>query len=83
MLCLIRIVLHLLIYKQEIALVNREIDSVLKPHKDREFPIVHVVCKEDTLYAISKKYSITVDKLMTINDLKSSNLKIVKQLKVK
>lgn len=70
-------------YKEEMVEVNCESDSVTKAQKDSESHIVHVVRKGDTLYAISKKYSITIDKLMTINNLKSTNLQIGKQLKIK
>ncbi|MDD2814553.1 MAG: LysM peptidoglycan-binding domain-containing protein [Thiotrichaceae bacterium] len=42
----------------------------------------HVVAKEDTLYNISKRYSVTVKQLQTWNKLKGNSIKIGQTLKV-
>jgi LysM repeat protein len=44
---------------------------------------VHIVRKGDTLSAISKKYSVPVDELKEINNLRSAKLKIGQQIIVK
>ena len=43
----------------------------------------HVVVKGDTLYAISKKYNITVDQLKSLNGLQSNDLYVGQVLFVK
>jgi hypothetical protein len=44
---------------------------------------VHVVQKGDTLYSISRKYLVSVEELMQLNQMKSSTLSIGQQLTVK
>lgn len=44
---------------------------------------MHVVKKGDTLYSISRTYYITVDEIMELNGMNSSNLSIGQELKVK
>lgn len=44
---------------------------------------IHTVQKGDTLYNIARRYGMTVDKLMQINNLNDSNIKVGQQLKVK
>jgi LysM repeat protein len=43
----------------------------------------HVVAKKQTLYNIGKKYHISIEKLMTMNNLTSENLEIGQELVVK
>lgn len=43
----------------------------------------HIVKKSETLYGISKKYSMTVDNLKSINNLSSNNLEIGQKLRLK
>ena len=42
----------------------------------------HTVQKGDTLYSISKKYNLTVDKLKSLNNLKTNNIKVKQVLTV-
>ncbi len=42
----------------------------------------HTVQKGDTLYSIAKKYDLTVDKLKSLNNLKSNNIKVKQVLNV-
>ena len=42
----------------------------------------HTVQKGDTLYSISKKYNLTVDKLKSLNNLKSNTIKVKQVLNV-
>ena len=44
---------------------------------------IHTVQKGDTLYCLSKKYYLSVDELMQMNNLRSSDLSIGQPLKVK
>ena len=44
---------------------------------------IHTVQKGDTLYSLSKKYYLSVDELMQMNNLRSSDLSIGQPLKVK
>ena len=44
---------------------------------------IHTVRKGDTLYSLSKKYGTTVDKLLQMNKLQSSNLSLGQKLIVK
>ena len=44
---------------------------------------IHTVQKGDTLYSLSKKYYLSVDELMQLNNLRSSDLSIGQPLKVK
>lgn len=43
----------------------------------------HTVAKGDTLYNISRRYSLTVDELLRLNSLSDSNIKIGQVLRVK
>lgn len=53
------------------------------PRKERVNHIKHEVVKGDTLYSISKKYNLSVEKLMRLNNLNDSSLSIGQILKVK
>ncbi len=55
----------------------------VRPVKLHEASSVHAVKKGDTLSAISKKYSVPVDELKEINNLRSAKLKIGQQIIVK
>ena len=48
-----------------------------------ETAAVHVVEKGDTLYSLSRKYYISVDQLMQLNNLRNSNLSLGQKLMVK
>ena len=45
--------------------------------------VTYIVKKGDSLYVIAKKYNITVDQLIELNDLKSNNLSIGQVLKIR
>lgn len=60
------------LYSQVQALVN----EMLKP---KDEPVYYTVVKGDTLWAISKKYGTTVDKLVSLNNIKNRNLIYVGQ----
>ena len=49
--------------------------ETVRPPKEYEV-FTHVVDKGDTLYGLSRKYSISVDEIMKLNSLKSTNLDI-------
>ena len=52
------------------------------PQKKSKYPI-HTVRKGDTLYAISRKYSVTVDEIKKWNDLKTNTLEVGQELIIK
>ncbi|NAS31554.1 LysM peptidoglycan-binding domain-containing protein [Flavobacteriaceae bacterium R38] len=61
-----------------------------KPIKEIETPVVssqtkkiHTVIKGDTLYSISRRYGLTVEKLMSINNLDNINISIGQKLIIK
>ena len=43
---------------------------------------MHIVQKGDTLYGLSKRYSISVSTLKKINDLKSNDIQIGQQIRL-
>lgn len=43
----------------------------------------HIVIKGDTLYSLSRKYGLTIEKLMSLNKLESTNISIGQKLIVK
>ncbi|MBT3799940.1 MAG: LysM peptidoglycan-binding domain-containing protein, partial [Bacteroidetes bacterium] len=62
------------------------VEKVEKVEKVIETPAVetmHIVESGETLYSISRKFNISVDKLKSINNLSSNNLSIGQKLKVK
>ncbi|UII74816.1 glucosaminidase domain-containing protein [Flagellimonas sp. HMM57] len=61
--------------------VDAGLDTVRKPKKYNVF--THTVERGDTLYAISRKYEISVDELMRINRLRSTNLSIGQVLNIR
>lgn len=58
-----------------------DIPDIDIPEDDEEYTIYEVV-KGDSLWAIAKRYGITVDELIALNNLSSIELKIGDQLKV-
>lgn len=52
----------------------------VKPLKNSNFQIVR---PKETLYSISKKHNITVEKLKRLNGLKSNNIRIGMRLKIR
>lgn len=50
-------------------------------HEDN--PLIHIVKKGDTISALSKKYSVPAHKLMAMNNLRSSHLKIGQTISIK
>ncbi|MEN1783742.1 MAG: glucosaminidase domain-containing protein [Bacteroidota bacterium] len=56
------------------AVSRKGLEMVRKPRKYKTF--THVVQKGDTLYAISRKYAISVAEIMKLNKLKDTNLGI-------
>lgn len=48
-----------------------------------ETDAVHIVKKGDTLYSLSRKYYVSVDQLMQMNNLNSSNLSVGQKLMVR
>ncbi|MCR1025494.1 glucosaminidase domain-containing protein [Cellulophaga baltica] len=63
-------------------LVNNQGYASKKEPKTYDYK-THVVQKGDTLYSISRKYFVSVEELMKINKMNSSNLAIGQQLVVK
>lgn len=59
-------------YDEEV--VRNGLETVREPKKYEVF--THVVEKGDTLYGISKKYTISVDEIMRLNSLESTNIAI-------
>lgn len=61
--------------------VRGGLSEVRKPKKYKVF--THVVEKGDTLYALSKRYNISVDELMQLNNLDSSALSVGQVLNIR
>ena len=59
-------------YDEEV--VKNGLETIRKPKEYRVF--THIVTKGETLYAISKKYSVPVEEIMRLNNLKNTNLAI-------
>ncbi|MBQ4915804.1 glucosaminidase domain-containing protein [Maribacter sp. MMG018] len=53
------------------------------PSKNTEAHAVHIVKKGDTLYSLSKRYYVSVDELMRMNNLRDSGLSVGQKLLVK
>ncbi|MBT8260917.1 MAG: LysM peptidoglycan-binding domain-containing protein [Flavobacteriaceae bacterium] len=58
-------------------------EDVGVPYQEENSYTEHVVVKGDTLYSISKKYNLTVEKLKALNNLNNINLSVGQVLKVK
>lgn len=61
------------LYKYDAEVLGKKYN---KPKQKKGLEVEHVVAKGDTLYSISKKYNLTVDKLKALNNLKGTNLSI-------
>jgi len=75
-----------LIEKHQLYTYDTEISEVgyrKNPVVATETNAVHIVKKGETLYALARKYYISVDQLMQMNNLKSSNLSIGQKLRIK
>lgn len=62
------------LYNYDDAVVKGGLDTVRKPKQFEVFS--HQVEQGDTLYAISKKYAVSVDEIIRLNNLKSTNISI-------
>lgn len=60
--------------KYDAQVVNGGLETVRKPKQYEVF--THVVAKGDTLYAISKKYAVSVDEIMRLNNMGSTRLAV-------
>ncbi|MEM1337922.1 MAG: glucosaminidase domain-containing protein [Bacteroidota bacterium] len=61
--------------------VEGGLETVRKPKRYEVF--THTVEKGDTLYGISRKYAISVDELMKLNNLDSTNIDIGQELNIR
>ena len=55
----------------------------MKRKKSKELKDVHTVERGDTLYSISKKYNVSIEKIMKINNLKDNQISIGQEIKYK
>lgn len=75
---------------------EKDLDKLLKNYKEYAYAVVdaifsykgipikyYVVEKGDTLYSIAKKYNMSVDDLMYVNELSSTTIQIGQQLVIK
>ena len=60
--------------KYDDQVVQGGLETVRKPKQFEVF--THIVEQGDTLYAISKKYAVSVDEIIRLNNLKSTNISI-------
>ena len=67
--------------KYDKEVVDGGLETVRKPKQYEVF--THVVERGDTLYGISKKYAISVDEIMKLNNLDSTNIGIGQQLNIR
>lgn len=57
-----------------------EVDPNEKGNQDSS---IHIVTENETLFSIAKKYSLSIEKLKSLNNLKENNVKIGQKIKVK
>jgi flagellum-specific peptidoglycan hydrolase FlgJ len=62
------------LYEYDNQVVKGGLDVVRKPKKYEVF--THTIEKGDTLYGLSRKYGISVDEIMRLNRIKSTNLNV-------
>jgi LysM repeat protein len=62
--------------------VSNTDENKIQAHYPVESYVVHVVEPKETLYSISKKYTVTTEDLLKWNNLHSSDLKIGQQLRI-
>ena len=77
---LISIIERYKLYKYDIEVLRKK-GEVVKPVTE-EFQI-HKVVKGDTLYSISRKYGLSIERLMRLNNLSSTTISIGQELKIK
>jgi len=68
--------------EKPVVAMNAVVKTEVKPLVEEGF-IVHVVQAKETAYAISKKYSISIDELKEWNGLGSLDLRIGQELRIK
>tara|TARA_R110002074_G_scaffold104764_2_gene226269 strand:- start:4724 stop:5560 length:837 start_codon:yes stop_codon:yes gene_type:complete len=66
-------------YDKQIKNAGYENTSIVATESDK----IHTVEKGDTLYSLSRKYYMSVDDIMQLNNLRSSDLSIGQRIKVK
>tara|TARA_R110001606_G_C15339473_1_gene646402 strand:- start:122 stop:958 length:837 start_codon:yes stop_codon:yes gene_type:complete len=66
-------------YDNQIKNAGYENTSIVATESDK----IHTVVKGDTLYSLSRKYYMSVDDIMQLNNLRSSDLSIGQRIKVK
>ena len=74
------------IERYELYQYDKEVLAAGYPARKQQSPYkeyVHVVTKGDTLYSLSKKYYISVEEIMELNNMTNSNLSVGQQLKIK
>lgn len=75
-----------IIERYELYKIDNEVlgrDYVPKPKVVTQVNGEHIVQQGDTLYSLSKKYSITVDELKSLNNILDTGISIGQKLKVK
>lgn len=75
-----------IIERYELYKIDNEVlgrNFVPKPRVVTQVSGEHIVQQGDTLYSLSKKYSITVDELRSLNNILESGISIGQKLKVK
>lgn len=65
----------------DVEVVKNGLETVRKPKNYKVF--THVVEKGDTLYGISKKYAVSIEEIMRLNNLFSTNLAIGQELNLR
>jgi hypothetical protein len=68
--------------KLEKTAMNQRIAKARKPAKKRKTAVTHTVAKGDTLYSISRKYNLPLEKLRAINKLQEKDVIHVGQVLV-
>tara|TARA_R110000744_G_scaffold81622_3_gene160334 strand:+ start:347 stop:1183 length:837 start_codon:yes stop_codon:yes gene_type:complete len=66
-------------YDKQIKNASYENTTIVATESDK----IHTVVKGDTLYSLSRKYYMSVDDIMQLNNLRSSDLSIGQRIKVK
>lgn len=66
----------------EVSEISENSEKPEKPESPKPATRTHKVAKGETLYAISKKYNTTVDKIKAANNLQTNDLKIGQRLTI-
>jgi hypothetical protein len=69
------------LHEYDEAVVRGGLDTVREPKQYEVF--THVVEKGDTLYALSRKYEISVDEIQRLNNLNGTNISIGQVLNIR